>query len=1379
MPLNTDLNVSPYFDDFNANNQYYRILFKPGVAVQAREMTQLQSTLQNQIESFGDWAFKNGDIVSGCTITDIPILPYVRISDYQANGATFDITALPNSQVICLTSNLQARVLFSNTGLQTNYPATNIIYLKYLNTGVNGETRFGNTDQLTFNSAGNTANVIATVNVYPNTTAGYVTTGNAHGIYLTDGVVYLSGTFVKVLTPTYGLVNAYGLAAGNNVVGFQATETIINSNQDQSLLDNALGYPNQNAPGADRLKISPTLVSLDPNTAANTVGFNPIATYNYGSLVSKAKAGSNLYSIVGNAIAKRTYDQSGNFVTNPFVIDTVTDVPSGSLPSIDANTVYGRVNPGSGYALGQSVGNDRVFYINMRRGVDTNVNKQQQITFNYGGYYIVKEVAGTFPFNKAQSVDLYNAPLQAVTNRNFSSLTPITSGSTTTITQGSTVATKIGTAQLRCFTYNSGFVGANNTLYNLHMFNIQMSNGYSASQIASIFYNGSPAAVADVASGSYLGVGASQLFSFGVQGVKNLRDSSNNNNSEYVYRTVQSSSITGTDSNGNTIVTITTSSTGGTDILPYGNGILSTLDAATINLIATANVDTTALSGTVSVSNSSTLVTGSGSTFTLVFNPGDQIKVGSTIKTVNNVVNSTALYVDSTFPSTLGGQTYYKSILNGKIIPIQSNLNNPFGYVTVTNTTSFTITTNLNLQSSCPVNVVFDVMRTTVSPAKKNINKDRFVKIQANTNPLGPWCLGFSDVSQVKAIYGSTTTTFTNANGINAVDLTSNFSFDSGQKDNYYDLGYIYNDGGYSATAYPYLLVQLDYLSTNTSPGVGFFTVESYPIDDGTTLTGTATVYSTTSLVTGNNTSFVTDLNVGDTISVLGTSKNVVSITNSTSLTVDSPFLANSQSQVYVRYRKNTILTKDVPLYIDSQGGQNYLRDYVDFRIPSNPTANDTGSVDTSNAAQIIAAVGYATLNPSNTLSFIVPTNGLNVPSYGRNFQADYTQYLARKDLVYFTPDNAIKVKEGVSSTSPQTPLYPDNGMAVAVLNVPPFPSLSSDQVLQDQKVNQLSKNLIRDTTTAISSAIVTNRAYSMRDIGKLDQRITNLEYYTSLSLLESSATTLTVTDANGLNRFKNGIFVDPFNDFTYSDVSNPEYSIAIDSSRGIARPKFAQETINFVVNNTLSTVANQGVHSNRNFFVDSTNNIQKTGRCLTLPYNEVTYLSQPFATKYRSSAHVQAAWNGSMILLPSFNDNIDLNKSSVNITLDNTTPWKQFASSPFGSIWGPWQTTQSITTNTVVSGVANTYSISLGYFGNGGGAAGAAAASAAAVAAQYAAQGYQIGSASAQFGGGGAFTKLVSSVNASGDTSNTIIINKGNTPNYQNIGAGYPLYTG
>ena len=63
MPQKTDLNVSPYYDDFDETDNFNKTLFRPGFAVQARELTQLQSVLQNQIEKHGSHIFKEGAMV--------------------------------------------------------------------------------------------------------------------------------------------------------------------------------------------------------------------------------------------------------------------------------------------------------------------------------------------------------------------------------------------------------------------------------------------------------------------------------------------------------------------------------------------------------------------------------------------------------------------------------------------------------------------------------------------------------------------------------------------------------------------------------------------------------------------------------------------------------------------------------------------------------------------------------------------------------------------------------------------------------------------------------------------------------------------------------------------------------------------------------------------------------------------------------------------------------------------------------------------------------------------------------------------------------------------------------------------------------------------
>jgi hypothetical protein len=1192
MPQKTDLNVNPYFDDFDANNQYYRILFKPSVPVQARELTQVQSMLQNQIEQLASLNLRNGDIVSGCAINDIPVLPFIRLSDFQSNGAAFNLSALVNTQVVSTSSNLTARVLFGTSGQASQYPNTNVIYLKYINTGSNATsnqvTAFSNTDQLVFykipRTGNNTADTLAIVNAYPsNSTTAAV--GNAHGISVSEGVVFLSGCLVQVLNPTFGVVNATGTYASNLVVGFIATEAIINSNQDTALLDNALGYSNENAPGADRLKILPGLIALDPLTAANTAGFNPIVQYNFGSIISSAVAGSNLYSIVESAIAKNINDEAGNYVVNPFAVDSVTNVPGNTIvANLSTSNYLTRIAPGLGYAQGYKVELLKTAYIQMRRGTDTQVSKSQQVSFNYGGYFVLQEVAGYFPFANAATIQLYANSQQAVTNRTFTSVAP--------------TGTLIGNAAMRCFSYNNGIPGSNTAQYILHVYNIQLANGFNSSQIHSVYYNGTSKGVGDIVSQGLIGASFDdQLYSFGATGIKSLRDSGNNNNTEYVYRTVNTGTMATT---GNIVITIPTSQPGGVDILPYGTGNLTDSQAAYFTLVATANVDTANLAGTVSSNTVNTAVIGTGTTFLTDFNVGSNIKVNAQLKTVTAITNNTLLNVDTAFTANVVANTYVKSFINGKIIPIQQGTVGKPALINVTNTTSFTIVSNEKPVSSLSVVVYYDVMRTNASPAQKVINKSRFVCINTANNvggPNGPWCLGLSDVHKVRKIWGTSNGSYT----VNGTDLTSSFSWDTGQTDTNYGLAYIYPKTAISANC---LLVQLDYFAVNTAPGVGFFTVESYPIDD------------------------------------VNTSNN------------------------------SGIQTQEIPVYFDGNGSKNFLRDMVDFRTPCSNTAADTGFVDISNTTQVTTGVAAATVNPSTTLTFNIPAAGINNPSFGRNLQADFTRYLPRKDLLFITPDNILKVKEGVSQVNPQTPLYPDGVMVLSVINVPPYPSLTTDQADGLLAVNQSSKNMVRDLSTTITSSLVTNRRYTMRDIGVLDQRISNLEYYQQLSLLEKQASSMTVTDQNGLDRFKNGIFVEPFSDFTLSDVTNPEYSIAIDQAKGYARPKINREVLRIRFNTSASP------------------NVTKTGRLITLPYAEVTFMSQPYSTKYRSAALVAYAWNGTLILMPTYDNHQDLNNTgSVNMVVDNATPWQQFSNTPFASIWGDWRTTTSVASNTVTTG--------------------------------------------------------------------------------------------
>ena len=88
-----DLNASPYYDDFSSNKDYHRILFKPGVAVQARELTQIQSILQNQIDKGFGFTLQEGAIVTGCA-EDWTDVEWVKIMDTDSGGTAVDLSLI-------------------------------------------------------------------------------------------------------------------------------------------------------------------------------------------------------------------------------------------------------------------------------------------------------------------------------------------------------------------------------------------------------------------------------------------------------------------------------------------------------------------------------------------------------------------------------------------------------------------------------------------------------------------------------------------------------------------------------------------------------------------------------------------------------------------------------------------------------------------------------------------------------------------------------------------------------------------------------------------------------------------------------------------------------------------------------------------------------------------------------------------------------------------------------------------------------------------------------------------------------------------------------------------------------------------------------------
>ena len=108
MPQSTNLNVTPYYDDFQSDKDFYRVLFRPGYSIQSRELTTLQSILQNQVESVGKFLIKEGSMVVPGEISFNNKYSYVKISSYSQG---FTLSQFLGSTLTGQTTGVVAKVL--------------------------------------------------------------------------------------------------------------------------------------------------------------------------------------------------------------------------------------------------------------------------------------------------------------------------------------------------------------------------------------------------------------------------------------------------------------------------------------------------------------------------------------------------------------------------------------------------------------------------------------------------------------------------------------------------------------------------------------------------------------------------------------------------------------------------------------------------------------------------------------------------------------------------------------------------------------------------------------------------------------------------------------------------------------------------------------------------------------------------------------------------------------------------------------------------------------------------------------------------------------------------------------------------------------------
>ncbi len=373
-----DTNKAPYFDDFDKSKNYMRVLFNSGKPVQTRELNTLQSTLHNQIESFANHIFQNGSKISNARTNMRPI-DYVRLKGNPINS----FVAEPYSEVLSSESTSVSgftegfklvgeiskipAILVKAVDQDNGDPAT--LYVVYSGTGVDGTTTtFIPGEPISFiDSDGVKVYTVGVRCPSCTNTVEMPPTGKGMIFDIDEGVFYFEGMFIQntrqsiivhkyfssSLDPNYTFINR------PCKIGLDMLQTIVTHEEDDSLLDPSLGYPNSTAPGAHRYKVD---LQLSKRAYDSSDGENFILLCRVGenSNIEYMKSESE-YSDIMDMIAQRSFETNGNYTIRPFKIrflehrkETASDPNGWSISGLESNVVA-LLSPSVAYVRGYRI----------------------------------------------------------------------------------------------------------------------------------------------------------------------------------------------------------------------------------------------------------------------------------------------------------------------------------------------------------------------------------------------------------------------------------------------------------------------------------------------------------------------------------------------------------------------------------------------------------------------------------------------------------------------------------------------------------------------------------------------------------------------------------------------------------------------------------------------------------------------------------------------------------------------------------------------------------------------------------------------------------------------------------------------------------------
>ena len=717
MPSPTDFNLSPYYDDFDEAKKFHRILFRPAFAVQARELTQSQSILQNQVEKVSDHLFEKGAmVIPGEIGYDLNYFA-VKLTSFSGTLSNYDGSVLTGG-----TSGVQAIVV--NTAV-TDGSDPDTLFVKYIKTGTNNtSTVFTDGETITGIDSSSTA-----VSAVVDTTA----TGSAAEIQA--GTYYINGFQVQVDNQTL-ILDKYTNTPSYRV-GLTVTESFVTPSDDSTLNDNAAGSSNVNAPGAHRFKIQLTLAKLSLTSTSDS---NFVELLRLTSGIIQNQVRTTEYSVLEDTLARRTYDESGDYIVRGFDVDVRESVLASNnrgIYSSGATTTDGGtaattklavgIEPGKAYVKGYEIENIGTKFLDVNKARDFDTESNFSTRFDIQNFVNVKNVFGS-PDVGFVTGDTEAYKLLALHD------TASSSRGTAQSTSGFTVP-QIGRAKSRGFEYKSGSDTSDimssgsltDSVYKHFLFDIEMfthlnlttNTSFSAGEkitgrtsgataiIESVSVNGTDAVDSltqatptvitasshgfvdgqqiAISSGSFIKADSSTVSSgtftvrnattntfelFDSDGTTEVGAGSNTEDLVFSHTVLVLTNIKGTFSAGEVIRNDDSSTFGTVQSDAIGFKAVRSFEFADVKQISMAgspvytadtdlgstNGDNKVLSGTISVANSVAAVTGFNTKFTTELKIGDQITfTDDAVTTVTKLVKNIISDTSLTLDSAVGG----------------------------------------------------------------------------------------------------------------------------------------------------------------------------------------------------------------------------------------------------------------------------------------------------------------------------------------------------------------------------------------------------------------------------------------------------------------------------------------------------------------------------------------------------------------------------------------------------------------------------------------------------------------------------------------------------------------------------------------------------